>query len=189
MTSGKGLYLSLFCSQPNQISTVNKAYFRLAGFELANVCAAEVGAERRKQLLPLCSSQVSGEGWHRPLGNLRSNPNQDPQVNGVSPALSPVSPTFAKLCLCRQQLLQGPAQLCLCRGAPTLAWPWRSGVSVRPIPPPSLSLGWAGPARAPSSRAHCLKLPANEMPSRADGFILFYFPKPLLRLLLSSTFC
>lgn len=161
MTSGKGLCLSLFSCQPNQISTANRAYFPLAGFELAHV------------LSPLCSSQASGEGWQRLLG---SNPNQDPQrcVDGVGSLLSPVSPTSVSSADAERSCCRS-----LCRGALPLAWPWWNGASVGPIPPSSLALGCTSPAWAPSSHAH----------SRADVFVLFHFPKPLQRLVSSSTFC
>lgn len=38
------------------------------------MCAAQVRAQRRKQLPSLWSAQVSGEGWYQVLGDLSSNP-------------------------------------------------------------------------------------------------------------------
>jgi len=66
----------------------------------------------------------------------------------------------------------GPCQLCLGRGAPTSAWP-RGEWAVCMIDPTSLAV----PGLDLST-----KFPAEQK-------FLFYFPKPLLRLVLSTTFC
>ena len=160
MTSRKGLCLFLFCCQPNQISTINKVYFPLSRFELARVCALQVGAEKRKQLTPLCSSQVSGEGWCWLLGNLGSNPDQDPQRHGWR--------RWAHCCALFHPPLLGCvwAGSSCCGALPAVLGQGGSNLSMA-----------SGGVGCLYDRSHLPRCPwagpLNKIPSRAEVFILF----------------
>lgn len=59
MAGGKGLCLSVLCSQPNQIITANTVDFPLTDFELVDVCAAQIREERKN----ICPCSAFGSFW------------------------------------------------------------------------------------------------------------------------------